>query len=189
MKLRNAVACNSKTHAEYSRDGRILYDNCKWMFQREGQPSALVIIDDGIKQDGILYLSCGDEEYNFSDYADDAKKTAVYPGQGTFVGLMYVSLKGSGEAGKFAENVGKALRDDNIALPYNVNPSFDNFQFGNLTPERQTKLIGELGDELWYIAAKCDELGVRLVDVALSNRNKLRKRATEGKIQGSGSDR
>ena len=45
-------------------------------------------------------------------YQAAATKTAIYPGQGTPLGLAYCALKLNGEAGEFAEHVGKAMRDD-----------------------------------------------------------------------------
>ena len=106
-----------------------------------------------------------------------ATGTAIYPGQGSPLGLIYVALKGAGEAGEFAEHVGKAMRDDGFA--------------GDeiLTPERRALLIKEIGDELWYLAAKCNELDVTLSEAALINVNKLRDRQTRGTLRGSGDNR
>jgi len=106
-----------------------------------------------------------------------ATGTAIYPGQGSPLGLIYVALKGAGEAGEFAEHVGKAMRDDGFA--------------GDeiLTPERRALLIKEIGDELWYLAAKCNELDTTLSEAALINVNKLRDRQTRGTLRGSGDNR
>jgi NTP pyrophosphatase (non-canonical NTP hydrolase) len=89
---------------------------------------------------------------------------------------MYVSLKDCGETGEFAEHVGKAMRDDG---------------FGDveLTPERKLLLIKEIGDEMWYLAAKCNELGIRLSEAAYTNLDKLCSRTERGVLQGSGDDR
>ena len=106
-----------------------------------------------------------------------ATGTAIYPEQGSPLGLIYVALKGAGEAGEFAEHVGKALRDDGFA--------------GDeiLTPERRALLIKEIGDQLWYLAAKCNELDITLSEAALINVNKLRDRQTRGTLRGSGDNR
>jgi len=106
-----------------------------------------------------------------------ATGTAIYPGQGSPLGLIYVALKCAGEAGEFAEHVGKAMRDDGFA--------------GDeiLTPERRALLIKEIGDELWYLAAKCNELDTTLSEAALINVNKLRDRQTRGTLRGSGDNR
>ena len=119
-------------------------------------------------------------------YQGIAGKSAIYPGQGTFLGLMYVNAKLNGEAGEFSENVGKALRDDNVLVD---DPNDDLFGFRNLPEERRQKLILELGDVLWYVAAAARELGVSLEYIARRNLDKLRDRSERGTLQGSGDDR
>jgi len=47
----------------------------------------------------------------------------------------------------------------------------------------------ELGDVLWYVSNLCTELNYDLQDVALHNLEKLKLRASKGKISGSGDDR
>ncbi len=123
-------------------------------------------------------------------YQQIATKNAVYPGKGTPLGLIYVALKGAGEAGEFAEHVGKAMRDDSL-LPVHYNDQIDYLDLsqGELTPERKELLIKEAGDELWYLAAKCNELGISLSDVALANLEKLLDRAERNALQGSGDTR
>jgi NTP pyrophosphatase (non-canonical NTP hydrolase) len=111
-----------------------------------------------------------------NDYQRIATKSAIYPCQGTPIGLMYTALKGCGEAGEFAEHVGKAMRDDGFF------PS-------PLTEERWQLLVKEIGDELWYISAKCNELGVSLFGAALENLKKLKDRSERDKLQGSGDER
>ncbi len=122
-----------------------------------------------------------------------ATGTAVYPGQGTPLGLCYVALKGAGEAGEFAEHVGKAMRDDDFIehLEHHDGDgwSHDTFGGGNLTPERRELLIKEIGDQLWYLAAKCNELNVSLAEAALINVHKLRDRQQRGTLRGSGDNR
>lgn len=109
-------------------------------------------------------------------YQQISTKSAIYPGKGTPLGLVYVALKGAGEAGEFAEHVGKAMRDDDL-------------MDGELTLERKELLIKEAGDELWYLAAKCNELGILLSDVALANLEKLLDRTERNTLQGSGDTR
>lgn len=108
-----------------------------------------------------------------NEYQAAATSTAVYPGRGSVLGLIYVSLKLNGEAGEVAENVGKSMRDDN----------------SEITPERRRKLLLELGDTLWYLAAAASELGFSLEDVAKANVEKLLSRQERGTLQGSGDDR
>lgn len=123
-------------------------------------------------------------------YQKAATMTAIYPGQGTPLGLAYVALKGAGEAGEFAEHVGKAMRDDNL-VELGVR-GFDDrgtVEFHGLTKARREALIKEAGDQLWYIAAKCNELGITLEEVAHKNLDKLLDRQKRGTLSGSGDNR
>src|SRR5690606_28110831 len=78
------------------------------------------------------------------DYQRIATKSAIYPGQGTALGLAYVALKGCGEAGEFAEHVGKAMRDDKLmqGLRCHLDGSVTN-SLMTLTDERHDKLVKE----------------------------------------------
>lgn len=98
--------------------------------------------------------------------------TAVYPGQGGLMGLLYVSL-GIGEAGELQGKVKKILRDDD----------------GVITDEKRQAILDELGDVLWYAARIADELGTGLEDVAAANVAKLADRLERGVIGGSGDNR
>ncbi len=108
-----------------------------------------------------------------------AGRSAIYPGKGTPLGLAYVALKLNGEAGEVAENVGKAMRDDNLMA----------WPGDNLTPERRDKIRKELGDVLWYVAAMATEIGDTLSSLAVDNLYKLADRSERGTLQGSGSER
>lgn len=123
-------------------------------------------------------------------YQHLSTKSAIYPGRGTPLGLQYVALKGAGEAGEFAEHVGKAMRDDNLYV-LSEEQSFDTYRikFNELTPERHAALVKEAGDDLWYLAAKCNELGITLSYVALTNLEKLADRTERNALRGSGDDR
>lgn len=115
-----------------------------------------------------------------SEYQDAALRTAIYPGRGSMWGLTYVTLKLNGEAGEVAEKVGKTIRDDNLrpcSLPHEMNP------------ERYEKIIDELGDTLWYVAAAADELGVPLDVIAHRNLAKLEDRRKRGVLGGDGDRR
>lgn len=116
-------------------------------------------------------------------YQSVATGTAVYPGQGSALGLIYVALKMNGEAGEFAEHVGKAMRDDDFGQ------SAGSFHHVNLTAERRQLLLKEAGDVLWYLSAACTELGVSLSDVANINLHKLYDRKQRDMLQGSGDNR
>lgn len=123
-------------------------------------------------------------------YQNIAQKSAIYPGQGTFLGLMYVNAKLNGEAGEFSENVGKALRDDIVLYTFTLNDEWPKaYGFHNLSEERRQKLILELGDVLWYVAAAAAELNMGLDEIAERNLQKLADRSARNALQGSGDDR
>lgn len=124
------------------------------------------------------------------NYQQIATKSAIYPGQGTPLGLAYCALKLNGEAGELAEHVGKAMRDDGL-MSVNVNPHSEPRALltGQLEPARKTAIIKEVGDVLWYLSAICNELGITLEAAAASNLQKLFSRTERDKLQGSGDDR
>lgn len=109
-------------------------------------------------------------------YQELATKSAFYPGKGSALGLAYVGLKLNGEAGEFAEHVGKAMRDDG---------------YGDLelTDERHALIVKEIGDVLWYLSAACNELDISLSDAAYANLDKLCSRTERGVLKGSGDER
>jgi len=129
------------------------------------------------------------DEFNykprFGTYQRIATKSAIYPGKGTPLGLMYVALKLNGEAGEFAEHVGKAMRDDFFGQ-YNHDAGGGDIP---LTKERKDLLIKEVGDILWYLSAICNELNIDLFDTAVANLEKLKSRSERNKLQGSGDTR
>jgi NTP pyrophosphatase (non-canonical NTP hydrolase) len=124
-------------------------------------------------------------ELTLNEYQQRAATTAIYPGKGTALGLMYCALKLNGEAGEVAENVGKALRDDGLILKVDVLA----FVPQPLSEERRLKLKKELGDTLWYIAMAAQELGFTLAEIAGDNLAKLADRQARGVLQGSGDNR
>lgn len=121
-----------------------------------------------------------------NSYQQIATKSAIYPGQGTPLGLAYVALKLNGEAGEIAEHVGKAMRDDGLVC----DGTMENDWYGqSLTLERQKLLVKEVGDVLWYLSAACNELGISLSDAALINLEKLCDRTERNALRGSGDER
>ncbi len=74
--------------------------------------------------------------------------------------LVNAALGCCGEAGEFADMIKKHL-----------------FQGHDIDRDH---LVKEIGDELWYIAAKCEALGVTLDEVMEINIDKLRKRYPDG---------
>lgn len=109
---------------------------------------------------------------DFNDYQFAASETASYPGQGTWVGLVYTML-GLGEAGELQGKAKKVLRDDSFIV----------------TDERRAAMKAELGDVQWYVAMAAQELGYTLDEVAVDNIAKLRSRQERGVIGGSGDNR
>lgn len=61
---------------------------------------------------------------------------------------------------------------------------------GVFTPAQPEEgAVKEAGDVLWYLAAFAKARGFTLAEAAEKNMTKLRRRKSEGKIQGSGSER
>ena len=108
---------------------------------------------------------------DFDSYQIKARKTAIYPDLGS--NNVYPTLGLVGEAGEVAEKVKKVLRDKN----------------GNFDIESKEAIKKELGDVLWYLSNLCTEFNFSLNDVAVLNLEKLKLRASSGKISGSGDDR
>lgn len=55
--------------------------------------------------------------------------------------------------------------------------------------EFKRRLVGELGDNLWFIAAVADEFQLDLESIAQYNIEKLQKRKAENKLKGDGDER
>lgn len=108
-----------------------------------------------------------------NEYQNIALETAIFQGRGEFSGLMYLGLGLSGEAGEVADNVKKALRDDE----------------GWITKGRRDAIKAELGDVQWYIAVMAADLGITLEEVARYNCEKLRDRKRRGVLKGEGDNR
>lgn len=87
--------------------------------------------------------------------------------------ILYHALKLNGEAGEVAEHIGKMFRDDK----------------GGLTKNRREKIIKELGDIQWYIAAIAKRIDVTLEEIAIVNLLKLKSRYERGVLNGDGDDR
>lgn len=137
----------------------------------------------------------GEPRSSLDFYQEIATRSAVYPGQGTALGLMYCSLKLNGEAGELAEHVGKAMRDDDLILQKQGHDDHwkgrvhVDLSKSELTPERKALIIKEVGDNLWYLSAICNELGIKLSDAAIGNLTKLSDRQDRGVLRGSGDER
>ena len=108
---------------------------------------------------------------DFKTYQKKARETAQYPNLGQ--NNIYPTLGLMGEAGEVAEKVKKVLRDKN----------------GIFDEESKIALKKELGDVLWYLSNLCTEFNFNLDDVAIQNLEKLKSRASRGRISGSGDNR
>lgn len=141
------------------------------------------------------------EEFGGSldEYQRIATQSAFYPGQGTALGLVYVGLKLNGEAGELAEHIGKAMRDDGLMPVYDATKYREGYATetpheaahlgGTLKSARMALVIKELSDVLWYLSAACNELGIKLSEVAATNLEKLCDRGERDALRGSGDDR
>lgn len=110
---------------------------------------------------------------DFDLYQFKARETAIYPGKGQLGGLLYTTIGLCGESGELANKVKKILRDTD----------------SQMTEETRIKISEEMGDILWYIAMLCDELNLRMAQVANNNIQKLQARKLNGKISGEGDNR
>lgn len=108
-----------------------------------------------------------------TQYQEATRRTAIYPGQGTVLGLSYCVHGLTGEAGEIANKFKKILRDDN----------------GEISEEKRRALLDECGDALWYLARIVDELESTLNFVAIQNIEKLTRRKENGALVGTGDKR
>ncbi len=114
-------------------------------------------------------------QLTLDEYGNLAAKTAICS-----PGLLYPTLKLSGEAGEFSEKIGKILRARPEAL--------DGFYIRLSEAEREA-LIKELGDVMWYCARLAYELGTTPGEVALRNLIKTHTRLATGTVVGDGDNR
>jgi len=103
---------------------------------------------------------------DMNTYQAAASSTAVYP---VTQAVVYPVLGLAGEAGEVAGKLSKHLRGDG--------------------PLDEEAMALELGDCLWFISQAALDLGYTLDIIAEMNVAKLRKRATEGTIKGTGDNR
>ncbi|OYT71834.1 MAG: hypothetical protein CFK52_06875 [Chloracidobacterium sp. CP2_5A] len=106
-----------------------------------------------------------------NDYQQAAGRTAAYPNRGN--NLVYPVLGLASEAGEVAGKLKKIIRDAD----------------GKLSNEQRERLLAEVGDVLWYVAAVCAELDASLESVARANLEKLASRAERQAIGGDGDER
>lgn len=121
---------------------------------------------------------------DFDIYQKQSELTAIYPGKGTLIGLLYVGL-GLGEAGEMQGKIKKILRDD-LTVDDLDTIATEPIAY---TSARIDAISGELGDVLWYLAQTATELGLSLSDIAEANLEKLNSRKERGVLKGSGDNR
>lgn len=129
---------------------------------------------------------------SLNEYQSRAAETAIYPGKGTPLGLIYCALKMAGEAGEVSEKVGKAIREDGVmrvGIAFGVPFHHGGTDMHAFSEERIDGLKAELGDVLWYVAAAAKEIGCDLSDIAQANLDKLASRQARGVLDGSGDNR
>ena len=103
-----------------------------------------------------------------TDYQNSACKTAIFPKE---LGVQYLALGLTGEAGEVANKVKKLIRD------------------GGDSPDKRKEIAKELGDVCWYLAVLAQELGSNLGKIMEDNLDKLEDRRARGVLGGSGDNR
>jgi NTP pyrophosphatase (non-canonical NTP hydrolase) len=111
----------------------------------------------------------------FDDYSAMVRTTRDYPELGR--NLIYPALGLAGEAGEVAEKVKKLWRN------------LGQRAGDQIGAEDRSALVKELGDVLWYVAARSEELQVKLEHVAEENSRKLLDRKQRGVIKSAGDHR
>ena len=106
-----------------------------------------------------------------------ASEFAFYPGM-----LVYPALGLAGEAGEVVEKVKKLIRDDEMPLD-------DDFNTGDIDPEKRLAIALELGDVLFYVAMIADDIDYTMGEIAEMNLQKLSDRKDRGQLRGSGDNR
>ncbi len=110
---------------------------------------------------------------NFNDYQEKCRTTAFYAHKNKGYEIIYPAIGLSGETGEVAEKVKKLLRDKE----------------GIVDDEFVMAIEKELGDVLWYIAALCTDLNLKMEDVAKKNIEKLFDRKKRNVLHGDGDER
>ena len=105
---------------------------------------------------------------NFTEYQQQAVKTAVYP---KTYSISYPALGLAEEAGEVAGKIAKMMRD------------------GIPLAEQKEKIEAEMGDVLWMLAALAHDVGLSLQMVAIKNVDKVKARQIAGTLHGEGDNR
>lgn len=107
----------------------------------------------------------------FDIYQKRVRKTAFYPNVGK--NLSYPCIGLAEESGEVCGKVKRVVRDDD----------------GILSQNRREEIKKELGDVLFYVAAQCWEIGIKMSEAAQSNLDKIADRKKRNKMHGSGDNR
>lgn len=103
---------------------------------------------------------------NFNEYQKWAKSTGIYPESAK---VIYPAMGLAGETGELLNILKKIIRDQ-------VDADRD-------------RLVGEIGDILWYLAVLSQDLGIDFDEVVTYNVDKLNGRKARGTLRGSGEER
>ena len=114
-------------------------------------------------------------DLTLNEFQRRAQSTADYPLMGE--NLLYPAIGIGEEAGEVLGKVKKLWRNKGKTAAK------------DLTVEEKLAIMKELGDELWYVAQECTELGVTLEEVANINTTKLADRKERGVLKSEGDDR
>jgi NTP pyrophosphatase (non-canonical NTP hydrolase) len=111
----------------------------------------------------------------FNEYQQRARGTAVYPSCG--LNIVYPALGLIGEAAEVSEKIKKYWR------------KYEDLSASLMTEEIRSKIMKELGDVLWYVAAICSEIEAEMDFIAEDNIKKLSDRAKDGTLKDEGDER
>jgi len=109
------------------------------------------------------------------EYQKQAGLTADYPLMGQ--NLLYPAIGCGEEAGEILGKVKKLWRNKGKTAA------------ASLTTEERDAITKEVGDNLWYLAQMCTELGITLQFAAEVNLDKLADRRDRGVIKSEGDNR
>lgn len=114
-------------------------------------------------------------DLTLNQYQERARATADYPLLGE--NLLYPAIGAGEEAGEILGKVKKLWRNKGKTAAK------------DLTQEEKDAIIKEVGDNLWYLAAMCNELGITLQYAGEVNLAKLADRRERGVIKSEGDNR
>lgn len=181
---------NRKGERNLSQRRRLCSVRRTWRLSEAGyqKPAINFVVAEDVRK-FCAHVARHPENSNVADwYQELAVRSAIYPGKGTPFGLMYCAL-GLGEAGEVQNKVKKAFRDDGVIEIIHEGDNAYSFEAYEITPERRAQIIKELGGNLWYIAALCDEIGTTIGEVMATNPEEIASRSERGTLSGDGDNR